>query len=84
MCAADAARHTSVMATDLDLQIAGLRTRSSAPRFSDRLRTLRVFDRRSIREPGSRDAYWANVQRRLAVSDARSLIASRATEPPPR
>jgi hypothetical protein len=70
------------MATDIDLEIAGLRARRASPRFADWLRTLRPFDRRSIREPGSRDAYWANVQRRLAVSDARSLIAARATEPP--
>jgi hypothetical protein len=50
----------------------------------DRLRSLRPFDRRSIREPDERDAYWAVVQRRLAESDAAFLMSSRATEPPPR
>ena len=37
------------------------------------VRSLRPFDRRAIREPGERDAYWAVVQERLAASDARLI-----------
>ena len=47
-----------------------------------RLRRYRPFDRRSIREPDDRDAYWITVQRRLAESDAATLHA-RAAELPP-
>jgi hypothetical protein len=38
------------------------------------LRGFRPIDRRAIREPGERDAYWAAVQRRLAESDAAFLM----------
>ena len=37
------------------------------------MRSHRPFDRRAIREPDDRDAYWVNVQRRLAQSDAAYL-----------
>jgi hypothetical protein len=70
------------MTTELDTEIAALRARRGSPGIQGWLRTLRPFDRRSIREPSERDAYWANVQARLAVSDAASLHATRATEPP--
>ena len=62
------------MATlDLDLELAALRRRRQSPSITARLRRYRPFDRRSIREPGDRDAYWARVQQRLAESDATSL-----------
>jgi hypothetical protein len=70
--------------TQLDLELAALRRRRTSPGFSARMRQLRLFDRRTIREPDSRDEYWTNVKRRLAVSDAASLHAQRATDPPPR
>jgi hypothetical protein len=37
------------------------------------LRSHRPFDRRAIREPDDRDAYWVTLQRRLAESDAAFL-----------
>lgn len=37
------------------------------------MRSLRPFDRRAIRDPDERDAYWVNLQRRLAESDAAYL-----------
>lgn len=74
--------HWSV-ATQLDVEIASLRARRRSPSFSAWLRTLRPFDRRAIREPSERDVYWATVQRRLAASDASSLMA-RASERPER
>ena len=43
------------------------------------VRSHRPFDRRAIREPDERDAYWVVVQQRLAESDAAFLMASRAT-----
>lgn len=67
--------------SQLELELAALRTRRTSPGLVAWLRRRRPFDRRSIREPGSRDVYWANVHRRLAVSDAASLMR-RATEPP--
>ena len=33
----------------------------------------RLVNRRAIREPDDRDAYWVNAQRRLAESDAAFL-----------
>ena len=59
--------------TELDLEIAALRERRQSPGLVAWIRGLRLFDRRSIREPDERDAYWANVQRRLAESDAAFL-----------
>ena len=70
--------------TQAELELAKLRAKRRSLSLMDRLRHYRPFDRRSIREPDERDVYWANVQRRLAESDAGFLIASRATEPPPR
>jgi hypothetical protein len=64
--------------TDLDAQLAALRTRRPEATLYARLRRLRPFDRRAIRQPDDRDAYWANVQRRLAAieHEARTLYAS--------
>jgi len=70
--------------THLEADLAALRARRRSLTLMDRLRGLAPFDRRSIREPSERDAYWATVQQRLAESDAAYLIASRSTEPPPR
>ena len=58
---------------ELELEIAALRTRRQPTGIVAWLRGLRPFDRRSIREPDERDAYWINVQRRLAQSDAAYL-----------
>jgi hypothetical protein len=66
---------------DLDLELAALRQRRRTPSIGARLRRYRLFDRRSIREPADRDVYWANVQRRLAESDAATL-RMRAAELP--
>jgi hypothetical protein len=70
--------------THLDLELAALRTRRPARDPMAWIRGLKPFDRRAIREPDARDAYWINVQRRLAESDHASLTRFRATEPPPR
>jgi hypothetical protein len=59
--------------TQLELELAALRQRRQSTGFVAFFRGLRPFDRRSIRVPDERDAYWANVQRRLAESDAASL-----------
>lgn len=69
--------------TQLDIELAALRTRRT-PRFSSWLRTLAIFDRRAIREPGERDAYWERVQGRLAQSDARVLLAGQSGDPVPK
>ena len=69
---------------ELDLQLAALRQRRPRRDFTAWMRSLRPFDRRAIRVPEERDAYWATLQRRLAESDAAFLLAQRATEPPPR
>jgi len=66
---------------NLDLELAPLRNRRGPSPVVIWLRGHRPFDRRSIREPSDRDAYWARVQQRLAESDAASLHL-RATEPP--
>lgn len=73
---------TRLMTTQLDLELAALRARRRAPGLMDRLRRLPILDRRSIRDPDERDAYWANVQRRLAESDAAFILAQRASDPP--
>ena len=70
--------------TQLEAELTALRARRRSLTLMDRLRSLPPFDRRSIREPGERDAYWAVVQQRLAESDAAFLISSRSTEPPSR
>jgi hypothetical protein len=59
--------------TELDLELAALRERRQSTGLVAWLRSLRPFDRRAIREPDERDAYWLNVQRRLAESDAAFL-----------
>jgi hypothetical protein len=58
---------------ELDLELAALRQRRQSTGFVAWMRSLRPFDRRAIREPDERDAYWVNVQRRLAESDAAFL-----------
>ena len=59
--------------TQLELELATLRDRRQSTGFVAWFRSLRPFDRRAIREPDERDAYWINVQRRLAESDAALL-----------
>lgn len=61
------------MTTQLDLELATLRERRQRIGFVAWLRSLRPFDRRAIRVPSERDAYWINIQRRLAESDAAFL-----------
>jgi hypothetical protein len=68
-----AARHTPADMTQLEMELASLRKRRTSPGFMAWFRSLRPFDRRSIRVPDERDAYWATVQRRLAESDAAFL-----------
>lgn len=58
---------------ELELELAALRERRESTGLVPWLRTLRPFDRRAIREPDERDAYWVNVQGRLAESDAAFL-----------
>lgn len=59
---------------ELDMELAALRKRRRSMGFTAWARSLRPFDRRSIRVPEERDAYWARVQRRLAESDAAFLL----------
>ena len=59
--------------TELELELAALRQRRQSSGFVAWLRSLSPIDRRAIREPDDRDAYWVNVQRRLAESDAAFL-----------
>ena len=59
--------------TQLDLELASLRERRRSVGFVARMRGLRPFDRRAIRDPDERDVYWVNLQRRLAESDAAFL-----------
>ena len=59
--------------TELELELAALRKRRHSRGLAAWLRGLPPFDRRAIREPDDRDAYWVNVQRRLAESDAAFL-----------
>jgi hypothetical protein len=70
--------------TQLDLELAALRKRRVSTGVVAWLRSQPLFDRRSIREPDARDAYWLNVQRRLAESDAQFILSRRASEAPPR
>lgn len=70
------------MATQLDLDLAALRARRRSPGLMAWMRGLPLLDRRAIRDPDSRDAYWVNVQRRLAESDAEAMMRFRATERP--
>lgn len=69
---------------ELEMELAALRERRRSPGLGAWLRSLRPFDRRAIREPDDRDAYWVNVQRRLAESDAAFLTrfeSARPTDP---
>lgn len=68
----DAGGHTVPM-SELEVEIAALRARRQSRGFVAWLRSLRPFDRRRIREPDARDAYWLKVQRRLRESDAAFL-----------
>ena len=72
------------MATQLDLELAALRERRPRRSLKAWFRRRWPFDRRSIRDPGSRDAYWINVQRRLAESDSATLLRYSVNERPPR
>ena len=60
--------------TQLELEIAALRERRHSSGLIAWIRGLRPFDRRAIRVPDERDAYWVNIQRRLAESDAGFLM----------
>ena len=64
--------------TQLELELAALRERRASTGVVAWLRSLRPFDRRYIRDPDARDAYWLNVQRRLAESDAEFILRLRA------
>ena len=55
------------------MELAALRERRQTSGFVAWLRGLPPFDRRAIREPDERDAYWINLNRRLAESDAAFL-----------
>lgn len=70
--------------TQLEMELAALRARRRSPGLYARLRSMSLFDRRAIREPDERDAYWLIVQRRLAESDPEFRLRHIATEPPPR
>jgi hypothetical protein len=67
--------------TQLDVELNALRARRQRPGLYAWLRSLTLFDRRSIREPDARDAYWVNVQRRLAESDAAFLMRHNNARP---
>ena len=69
---------------ELEMEIAALRARRRSPGFMAWVRSHRPFDRRAIREPDERDAYWVIVQQRLAESDAASLTRHRASTSPTR
>ena len=82
MEAADATRQTRSVMTELELELAALRERRRSSGMVAWIRSLRPFDRRAIREPDERDAYWVNVQRRLAESDAAFLTRYDPYGPP--
>ena len=71
------------MTTQLEVELSTLRHRRRSPGLAAWLRGLALLDRRAIRDPDSRDAYWVNVQRRLAESDYESLTRHRSSERPP-
>jgi hypothetical protein len=68
--------------TELELELAALRARRQSTGLLAWIRGLRPFDRRAIREPDERDAYWVTVQRRLAESDAAFLTRYDPYGPP--
>lgn len=59
------------------MQLDALRRRRQPSSLGAWLHSLRWFDRRAIRDPDERDAYWVTVQRRLAESDAAFLTRHR-------
>ena len=67
--------------TQLEMELAALRRRRRSFGYLAWIRGHRPFDRRAIREPDERDAYWVTVQERLAASDAR-LIRNNTYQPP--
>lgn len=67
----------------LELELTALRKRRTSAGLAAWIRRRRPFDRRSIRNPAERDAYWSIVQQRLVESDA-SVLMRRASEPPDR
>jgi hypothetical protein len=69
------------MTTQLDIELAALRTRRRSFGVTAWLRSLPPFDRRAIPDPDSRDEYWVRVQQRLAESDATSLTRYSRSEP---
>jgi hypothetical protein len=70
--------------THLEAELAALRVRRTRRTFTQWLRSVRPFDRRTIRDPRERDAYYAIVRRRLAESDAAFILGRLASEPPRR
>jgi hypothetical protein len=70
--------------TGIEAELAALRARRRSPGFTAWLRRHRPFDRRAIRNPDERDAYWVRLQQRLAESDHVSLTRHRSTEQPER
>jgi hypothetical protein len=70
------------MTTQLEAELSTLRAHRRSPGLMAWLRGFARFDRRSIRDPDVRDAYWVNVQRRLAESDYESLTRHRSSERP--
>jgi transposase len=72
------------MTTQLEIELSALRARRRSPGLAAWLRRLRPFDRRTIRDPDSRDEYWVRLQRRLAESDAASLMRYSSTNRPAR
>ncbi len=70
--------------THLEAELTALRMRRTRRTFAQWLRSVRPFDRRTIRDPRERDAYFATVQRRLAESDASFILGQLSTEQPRR
>lgn len=68
--------------TELELELAALRERRQSRGLVAWFRGLRPFDRRAIRDPDERDAYWVIVRRRLAESDAAFLTRYDPYGPP--
>ena len=66
---------------EFELELAALRKRRHSSGFVGWLRSLRPFDRRTIRDPGARDESWLRVQQRLADSDATVLMRHRSHRP---
>jgi hypothetical protein len=67
---------------ELEMELAALRARRRSPGIKAWLRGLHLFDRRAIRDPDERDAYWVTVQRRLAESEPEFLLRHSRAEAP--